>query len=115
MSRQRYCLALDLIDDEALIAEYQQLHQRIWPAVAEHLRGQQIVEMQIWRLGTRLFMVMDTAAGFSFEALDQAARANPEVQAWETLMWRFQAPTPWTDPGGKWQPLTQIFSLTDQP
>ncbi|WP_439855141.1 L-rhamnose mutarotase [Pseudomonas yamanorum] len=115
MSGQRYCLALDLVDDVALIVEYQQLHQRIWPAVAEHLRSQHIVEMQIWRLGTRLFMVMDTAAGFSFDGLDHAARANPEVQAWETLMWRFQVPTPWTDPGGKWQPLTQIFSLTDQP
>ena len=98
-----------------MIAEYQQLHRRIWPAVAEHLRSQQILEMQIWRLGTRLFMVMDTAAGFSFEGLDHAARANPDVQAWETLMWRFQAPTPWTDPGGKWQPLEHIFLLTDQP
>ena len=115
MSGQRYCLALDLIDDEVLIAEYQQLHHRIWPPVAEHLRSQKILDMQIWRLGTRLFMVMDTAVGFSLEALDQAARDNPEVQAWETLMWRFQAPTPWTHPRSKWQPLTQIFSLTDQP
>jgi L-rhamnose mutarotase len=30
-------------------------------------------------------------------------------------MWRFQAPTPWTDPGGKWQDLEKIFCLTDQP
>jgi L-rhamnose mutarotase len=115
MSGQRYCLALDLIDDETSIGEYQQLHQRIWPAVAEHLRGQQVQDMQIWRLGTRLFMVMDTGPGFSFERLDEAALANPEVQAWETLMWRFQTPTPWTASGGKWQPMAQVFSLADQP
>ncbi len=115
MNGQRYCLALDLVNDTALIAEYQQLHQRIWPSVAEHLRNQQVLDMQIWRLGTRLFMVMDTAAGFSFAALERAALANPEVQRWESLMWRFQAPTPWTDPGGKWQPMEQMFSLIEQP
>lgn len=115
MSGQRYCLALDLIDDPVLIAEYQQLHQRIWPAVAEHLRSQQVLDMQIWRLGTRLFMVMDTGPDFSFDGMDRAARDNPEVQAWETLMWRFQTPTPWTAAGEKWQPMEQIFSLMEQP
>jgi L-rhamnose mutarotase len=111
----RQCLALDLNDDDALIAEYQRLHQRIWPQIARHLRDSGVLDMQIWRLGTRLFMVMDTAPDFSPQAMDQAALANPKVQEWEDLMWRFQAPTPWTEPGNKWQPMEQIFSLADQP
>ena len=66
MSRQ--CLALDLIDDPVLIAEYERLHQQIWPQISAHLRGHGVLDMQIWRLGTRLFMVMDTAPEFSAEA-----------------------------------------------
>jgi L-rhamnose mutarotase len=115
MSRQRFCLALDLVDDPALIAEYERLHQRIWPEIADHLRHVGVLDMQIWRLGTRLFMVMETAANFSTQAMDNASAENPKVQAWEDLMWAFQKPTPWTEPGNKWQPMVQIFSLAEQP
>ncbi|WP_110949629.1 L-rhamnose mutarotase [Pseudomonas bohemica] len=115
MSAQRFCLALDLAEDEGLIAEYQRLHQRIWPEIAEHLHSQGVLGMQIWRLGTRLFMVMETAPDFSTEAMERASAANPKVQEWEDLMWRFQRPTPWTEPGNKWQPMERIFNLAEQP
>ncbi|SEI74538.1 L-rhamnose mutarotase [Pseudomonas sp. NFR16] len=115
MSAQRLCLALDLADDPASIAEYQRLHARIWPEIATHLREQGVLDMQIWRLGTRLFMVMETTRDFSAEAMDKAAVENPKVQEWEDLMWAFQKPTPWTEPGNKWQPMERIFSLAEQP
>jgi L-rhamnose mutarotase len=47
----RYCLALDLKDDPRLIARYEQLHRRIWPEIAEHLRRQGVLSMEIYRLG----------------------------------------------------------------
>ena len=50
----RYCLALDLVDEPDKIAEYQRLHQRIWPEVADHLRQHGIVNMEIYRLGILL-------------------------------------------------------------
>ena len=108
----RQCLALDLIDDPALIAEYERLHQRIWPQISAHLHRHGVLDMQIWRLGTRLFMVMDTGPQFSSDAFAQAAASDPNVQQWEALMWRFQQPTPWTQPTEKWAPMTRIFSLT---
>ncbi|MFP3518356.1 L-rhamnose mutarotase [Pseudomonas sp. SIMBA_077] len=113
MSRQ--CLALDLIDDPALIAEYERLHQHIWPQISAHLRVHGVLDMQIWRLGTRLFMVMDTAPAFNASAFAQASANDPRVQEWETLMWRFQQATPWTHADEKWAPMTQIFSLTQTP
>ena len=64
----RQCLALDLKDDPALIAEYERLHQNIWPQISAHLRGHGVLDMQIWRLGTRLFMVMDTACPAAISA-----------------------------------------------
>ena len=113
MSRQ--CLALDLKDDPALIAEYERLHQQIWPQISVHLRQHGVLDMQIWRLGTRLFMVMDTAPDFNAEAFARAGASDPRVQEWEALMWRFQQPTPWTRPGEKWASMSQIFSLHHSP
>ncbi len=108
----RQCLALDLIDDPALIAEYERLHQQIWPQISAHLRQYGVLDMQIWRLGTRLFMVMDTAPDFNSLAFEQASASDTRVQQWEALMWRFQQRTPWTQPTEKWAPMTRIFSLT---
>lgn len=114
MSVHRQCLALDLIDDPALIAEYERLHQQIWPDVSQHLRRHGVLDMQIWRLGTRLFMVMDSASEFSAQGIAQAAASDARLQEWEALMWRFQQPTPWTKPTEKWAAMTRIFSLAEQ-
>ncbi|ORM73597.1 L-fucose mutarotase [Pantoea wallisii] len=111
---QFHYLALDLIDAPEKIAEYQRLHQRIWPEVAEHLRQQGIVRMEIYRLGTRLFMVMEVNDAFNPQDFAQASAQNPHIQRWEALMWQFQQPTPWTPAGEKWVAMEQIFSLQDQ-
>ena len=92
----RYALALDLVDDAQRIAEYEKAHQQIWPEVRTHLRAQGVVQMEIYRLGTRLFMLMDVdPALYSAQRMAQAARENPAIVRWETLMWTFQVPTPW--------------------
>ncbi|SOC57421.1 L-rhamnose mutarotase [Chromohalobacter canadensis] len=111
----RYCLMLDLVDDEALIAEYEQRHREIWPTVREHLKRCGVAEMALYRLGTRLTMIMETDdARFSFEAMTEMERRNPVVQQWEAQMWRYQRPTPWTEENNKWQPMTPIFHLSEQ-
>jgi len=111
----RHCLALDLQDDSALIQEYKRQHERIWPEIRHHLTAAGVLDMQIYLLGTRLFMVMDVSPAFTFDAMAALAAANPKVQEWEDLMWRFQAPTPWTPPGHKWVLMERIFDLAAQP
>jgi len=110
----RYCLALDLKEDPALIAEYCRLHEQIWPEIAASIRSAGITGMEIWRTGNRLFMVMETDASFDGEAKAVADAANPRVQEWEQLMWRFQLPLPWADPGQKWVSMDRIFDLATQ-
>jgi len=110
----RQCMALDLKDDPALINEYERLHQHIWPQISAHLRQHGVLDMQICRLGTRLFMVMDTASYFNAKAFARISASDPQVQEWEALMWHFQQPTPWTLPDEKWAPMSQIFSLSQQ-
>ncbi|AIY44076.1 L-fucose mutarotase [Collimonas arenae] len=111
----RYCLALDLKEDPVLIQEYEQYHRRIWPEIAAHLRQHGVTGMEIYRLGTRLVMLMETDdAVYRPERMAHAAKVNPKVQEWEALMWQFQAATPWTAAGEKWVPMTQIFNLSQQ-
>ena len=111
----RYALALDLVDDAQRIADYEEAHQTIWPEVRDHLREQGVLGMEIYRLGTRLFMVMEVdPAVYSAQAMDAASLASPVIQRWEALMWTYQAPTPWTPPGTKWVPMDRIFDLASQ-
>lgn len=112
----RQLLALDLKDDAALIAEYEAHHRRIWPEIAAHLRRHGVTGMEIHRLGTRMVMVMETDdARYDAAAMAAAMQDDPRVREWEELMWRFQAPTPWTPHGQKWTAMTRIFDLSAQP
>jgi L-rhamnose mutarotase len=108
----RYALALDLVDDEAKIAAYEKAHESIWPEVREHLLAQGVLAMEIYRLGTRMFMVMEVdPAVYSEERMAQASLDNEAIVRWETLMWTFQAPTPWTPAGQKWVRMQRVFQL----
>jgi L-rhamnose mutarotase len=111
----RYALALDLVDDAKRIADYEKAHEKIWPEVREHLLGQGVTSMEIYRLGTRLFMVMEVdPAVYDAQAMAQASLNNPAIVRWETLMWIYQVPTPWTPAGEKWVPMQRIFDLGSQ-
>jgi L-rhamnose mutarotase len=108
---KRYCLTLDLKNDPKLIAEYCQYHQRIWPEITRSIRNSGIEDLEIYRLGTRLFMIMEVNDSFSFAAKAQADAQNEKVREWEELMWRFQQPLAEARPGEKWLLMDQIFKL----
>lgn len=108
---KRYCLTLDLKDDPGLIAEYKRYHEHIWPEITKSIRDSGIEDMEIYLLGTRMFMIMEVGKNFSFEAKAEADRRNPKVQAWEQLMWKFQQALPQAKPGEKWMPMERIFKL----
>lgn len=110
----RYCLALDLKNDETAISEYIRHHKKIWPEIKNSLFESGITDMEIYLLGTRLFMIMEVDDRFSFAAKATADAANPKVQEWKTLMERFQQPLPESRPGQKWVLMDRIFSLQEQ-
>lgn len=111
---RRYCQALDLADDPALIEEYQRYHREIWPEITAHLRRYGIADMEIYRLGNRLMMVMETTEDFDSRLFEHRSLEDPKVCEWEALMWKYQRPTPWTPAGAKWVEMKKIFSLAGQ-
>lgn len=108
---KRYCLALDLKNDPALIADYEAYHKQVWPEIVASIKESGILNMQIYRTGNRLFMIMETTNSFSFDAKNKADAANTKVQEWETLMWKYQQALPGAQPGEKWKLMEKIFEL----
>jgi len=108
---KRYCLGLDLKDSPQLIEEYKRYHQKVWPEITQSLRDSGIEDMEIYLLGTRLFMIIQVNDHFSFEAKARADQSNPKVQEWEKLMWNFQQPLPQARPGEKWILAERVFKL----
>jgi L-rhamnose mutarotase len=108
---RRYCLTLDLKDDPELILEYKRYHERVWPEITKSIRESGILDMEIYLLGSRLCMVIEVSESFSFESKAEADRANPKVQEWEQLMWKFQQELPNAKPGEKWVLMERIFKL----
>lgn len=108
---KRYCLALDLKDDPALIAEYKKHHEKIWPEITASIKSAGIQHMEIYCTGNRLFMIMETSDDFSFERKSTHDAGNTKVQEWEALMWKYQQAIPWAKPNEKWIVMDKIFTL----
>jgi L-rhamnose mutarotase len=108
---KRYCLAVDLKDDPALIREYEAHHRDVWPGILKSIKDAGIVHMDIYRVSNRLFMIMEVSDGFSFEHKAAMDQANAEVQKWESMLWKYQQPLPFAKPGEKWVLMEKIFEL----
>lgn len=110
---KRYCLTLDLKDDEALIQAYEAHHKKVWPEVLLSIKEAGVISMEIYRYGTRLCMIMEVKDSFSFSAKNAADAANPKVLEWEALMWQYQQPLPTAVAGEKWVIMNKIFEVNN--
>ena len=108
---KRFCLALNLRSDPLLQAKYVEHHKHVWPEVQQSLRDAGVQDMQIYKLGDRLFMIMDASDDFSFERKARMDAANPKVQEWEALMGHFQNVSVDADPYSRWQLMEKVFQL----
>jgi L-rhamnose mutarotase len=110
---KRYCRTLDLRNDPELIAEYRRRHSQaeIWPEVIAGIREVGILEMEIYILDTRLFMIVETALDFDWDTAMERLATLPRQQEWEDYMAIFQLVTPGSTSAQKWQPMERMFHL----
>ena len=110
---KHYCQTLDLKADEQLIREYCYWHspEHIWPEIPAGIRAVGILNMEIYRLGTRLFMIVETPDDFVWdEAFARLATLDRQAE-WEAFVSRFQQADPASASAEKWQLMEQIFKL----
>jgi L-rhamnose mutarotase len=109
MSRHYY--ALDLRDDAEAIVQYERWHQpgKVWPEIIASIRASGVEDMEIFRTGNRLVMVVQMADGH--HASREASEPDASTREWEALMDQYQQRLPWAEPGQKWVPMQRIFSL----
>lgn len=108
---KRYTLALDLVNDAQLIQEYEYYHKNLRPEIRDSIVKAGVLNMEIFRFENRLFMIMDVDDNFTFERKSQMDLANPNVQKWEQLMWKYQQAIPGAKEGEKWVLMDKIFQL----
>ena len=106
---KRYCQTLTLVDNEKLIEQYVEVHKHVWPEIIEGQREVGILDMQIYRKGRHLFMIMDTVDDFNFER-DMARLATlPRQAEWEAYVSQFQGAKADARSDEKWQLMERIF------
>lgn len=106
---KRYCQTLELRDDPELIEKYVEAHAHVWPEIIEGQRQVGILDMQIYRLGRRLFMIMDTEDDFDFDRDNARLATLPRQAEWEAYVSRFQGCDPSAPSTEKWQLMELIF------
>jgi len=108
---KRFCRTLELRDDSEMIERYEEAHAHIWPEIREGILSVGILDMQIYRYGTRLFMIMDTVDDFDFEVDNERLAKLPRQAEWEAYVALMQGCDPKAPSTDKWHLMNKIFSL----
>ncbi|MDQ1155160.1 L-rhamnose mutarotase [Brevundimonas sp. SORGH_AS_0993] len=113
MRTQRVVRIMDLATDAAAIAAYDEAHRagRTPVAVVEAQHRHGIVEMEIFRAGHRLVMILTLAEDFDAEGLQRIEREHPELIAWQARMAELQR-APFAD-GEPWPVAHRVFRQSD--
>lgn len=113
--KKRFCLGLDLKDNPRLIEAYKKYHEpgNVWPEIIQSIYDSGILDMEIYLVENRLFMIIEADKSFTLERKAVLDESNDKVQEWEALMQaNFQKAVPW-ETEIKWVPSDLIFKLTD--
>ena len=105
---------VDLKDDAAAIEVYTSHHRRVWPDVVRSLQCAGIREMEIYLLGRRIVMVVETNGHDVRRCFAAHVASSPRVAEWEALMTSLQQPPPDGRPGDWWALMEPIFRLEVQ-
>ena len=110
---KRYCQTMDLRDNPELIAEYRRRHNReeAWQEILDGIREVGILEMEIYILGTRLFMIVETPLDFDWDTAMARLATLPRQQEWEDYMAMFQQCAEGATSDEKWQMMERMFYL----
>ena len=112
---KRYVQFLEISDNPELVAQYRKWHSEeySWPEIRQGIRAVGILEMEIYILGTRLFMIVETPLDFEWEPAMARLATLPRQAEWEDYMAIFQDAKPGSTSAEKWHLMDRMFYLYD--
>lgn len=110
---KRYCQTMDLRDNAELIRKYKEAHNRdhFWDEIKQGIRSVGILEMEIYILGTRLFMIVETPLDFDWDSAMARLATLPRQEEWETYVAQFQQCNENATSDEKWRMMERMFYL----
>lgn len=113
MPIKRYCQTLSLKNNPALLAEYRKVHSKseAWPEIRKGIRSVGILEMEMYILGSQVFMIIETPINFDWETAMNKLAHLPKQEEWENYVFRFQECVPGSTSAEKWKLMERMFYL----
>ncbi|WP_243349196.1 L-rhamnose mutarotase [Parabacteroides sp. FAFU027] len=109
----RFCKTMELRNDPALIEAYKKAHAKgaAWPEITQGMKDVGILDMEIYLIGTKLFMIMDTVADFDHDKAMAELATKPRQSEWEAHMSQFQDASADASADQKWQLMERIYKM----
>ncbi len=106
---------MNLKNDPKLIAKYKEAHSRLkaWPEIIEGIRSVGILEMEIYILDNRLFMIVETPLDFDWDSAMNKLATLPRQAEWEEYVAMFQNCRSDSTSNEKWKMMDRMFYLYD--
>lgn len=110
---KRYCQTLSLRDNPELIEAYKKAHSKeeSWPEIRAGIREVGILEMEIYILGSKLFMIVETPLNFDWDKAMAKLATLPRQAEWEEYVAKFQQCAEGATSDEKWQMMERMFYL----
>ena len=110
---KRYCQTLSLRDNPELIEAYRKAHSKeeSWPDIRAGIREVGILEMEIYILGSKLFMIVETPLNFDWDKAMAKLATLPRQAEWEEYVAKFQQCAEGATSDEKWQMMERMFYL----
>ncbi len=109
---KHYGLTLNLKDDPKIIEQYKAYHQEAWPETLAGLKAVGITKMNIYLIGRRLFMAMETVDTFDIKRdFPRYLAEHPKCKEWDQLMRTFQEPVDEAQADEWWAEMEPVFEL----
>lgn len=93
---KRYCQTMDLKNEPALIKEYRNRHSEdnAWKEILDGIRAVGILEMEIYILDNRLFMIVEAPLDFDWDSAMAKLATLPRQQEWKSTWQCFRTVMP---------------------
>ena len=110
---KRYCQTMGLKNEPAFIKEYRNRHSEdnAWKEILDGIRAVGILEMEIYILDNRLFMIVETPLDFDWDSAMAKLATLPRQQEWEEYMAMFQDCDATATSDEKWKMMERMFHL----